>query len=233
MHPTSDVMDDEDVACPLCGSSTSPTYFVDGRRRYACCAVCALVFVHPADRPRPLDEALRYLEHQNRRDDPGYAEFLRRLADPVCAHVPIGARGLDVGCGPTPLLSELLTASGRPTQFHDPLFFSRGELLGEIYDFVTCCEVVEHAHDPAALFGQLARLIGPGGLIAIMTQFRPIDDSFGRWWYRRDATHVCFFSEPTLRWVARHLCLSVTFPVAGVGLLTRPWGIDTAATRSS
>ena len=166
MHPTSDVIDDEDVACPLCGSSTSPTYFVDGRRRYACCAVCALVFVHPADRPRPLDEALRYLEHQNHRDDPRYAGFLRRLADPVCAHVPIGARGLDVGCGPTPLLSELLTASGRPTQFYDPLFFSRGELLGEIYDFVTCCEVVEHAHDPAALFGQLARLIGPGGLIA-------------------------------------------------------------------
>ena len=219
MHPTSDVMDDENLACPLCGSSTGPTYFVDGRRRYACCTECALVFVHPADRPRPLEEALRYLEHENRRDDPGYAAFLRRLADPVCAHVPIGARGLDVGCGPTPLLSELLTASGRPTEHYDPLFFPVAELLLETYDFVTCCEVVEHAHDPTALFGQLSRLIRPGGVIAIMTQFRPTHDSFDSWWYRRDTTHVCFFSEPTLRWVARHLALTVTFPVANVALM--------------
>ena len=217
-------MADDDVPCPLCGSGASPTYFVDGRRRYACCAVCALVFVHPADRPRPLDETLRYLEHENRRDDAGYAGFLGRLENEVCARFPIGARGLDVGCGPTPLLSELLTRSGRPTEHYDPLFFPRGELLQETYDFATCCEVVEHAHDPAALFGQLARLIGPGGLIAIMTQFRPIDHSFGSWWYRRDATHVGFFSERTLRWVASHFGLRVTFPVASIALLTRSGG---------
>lgn len=222
-------MDEEAVPCPLCGTGASATYLVDGRRRYACCSLCALVFVHPADRPRPLDEALRYLEHQNHRDDPGYAGFLRRLADPVCAHVRIGARGLDVGCGPTPLLSEMLTAGGRPTEHCDPLFFPRTELLVETYDFVTCCEVVEHAHHPAALFGQLARLIGPGGMIAIMTQFRPSDASFGSWWYRRDATHVCFFSEPTLRWVATHFALTVTFPAAGIALLARPGGINPPA----
>lgn len=214
-------MESEDVPCPLCGNGASPTYFVDGRRRYACCAVCALVFVHPADRPRPLDEALRYLSHENHRDDPGYVGFLMRLADPVCARVPIGACGLDVGCGPTPVLSELLTASGRPTDHYDPLFHPQAALLRGTYDFVTCSEVVEHAHDPAALFGQLALLIKPGGLIAIMTQFRPADHSFGSWWYRRDATHVCFFGEPTLRWVARHLALTVTFPVSNVALLTR------------
>ena len=165
---------------------------------------------------------MRYLEHQNHRENPGYAAFLKRLADPVCASVPNGARGLDVGCGPTPLLSELLTASGRPTEHYDPLFFPRNELLQETYDFVTCCEVVEHAHDPAALFGQLSRLIGPGGLIAIMTQFRLADDLFARWWYRRDTTHVCFYSERTLRWVARHLALTVNFPVANIALLARP-----------
>ena len=221
MPSTSDAMRSEDVPCPLCGNGASPTYFVDGQRRYACCTVCALVFVHPADRPRPLDEAMRYVEHQNHRDDPGYVAFLMRLADPVCARVPIGARGLDVGCGPTPVLSELLTASGRPTQHYDPLFHPRAEALRDTYDFATCCEVVEHAHDPAVLFSQLARLIQPGGLIAIMTQFRPVDGSFDSWWYRRDATHVCFFGEPTLRWVARHLALSVTFPVPNVALMQR------------
>ncbi len=161
-----------------------------------------MIFVHPADRLRPLEETLRYLNHQNHRDDPAYVRFLERLVIPVCDVVPAGSRGLDFGCGPAPVMAELLTASGRPTTSYDPLFLPDENALREQYDFITCSEVIEHAHDPATLLARFGKLVRPGGTIAIMTRFYGFDAPFDQWWYRRDPTHVCFFNETTMRWIA-------------------------------
>jgi len=209
----------EKLNCPLCTTISQAAFLESAARRFFRCAECDLVFVHPDDRPEAEDEAKRYLAHENRRDDDGYANFLRRLADPVCARMPAGSRGLDVGCGPTPVLAELLTASGRPTEYYDPLFFPRPELLRATYDFVTCTEVVEHAHDPAALFAQLVGLTPPGGTIAVMTSLHDSRTDFGTWWYARDITHVCFFSERTMTWLGDRFALRMEFVGANVVLL--------------
>src|SRR6476646_6898518 len=89
-----------DVTCPLCGAIVGEAFFVSAERTYFRCGTCALIFVPPDQHLPPLQEVLRYLEHRNDGSDSGYVEFLRRLADPVCARVPVGARGLDFGCGP-------------------------------------------------------------------------------------------------------------------------------------
>lgn len=216
----SDTLDNS--ACPLCARRELSPLLRDGARRYFRCAHCDLISLHPDDRPSPSDEARRYLAHENSGADDGYVRFLRRLADPLCDVVPVGARGIDVGCGPAPVLASLLTDGGRSTVSYDPLFFPQTDLLNEQYDFVTCCEVVEHAHDPAALFRQLVGLLLPGGTLGVMTSMHTDSIDFASWWYRRDVTHVCFFSERTMRWVGEQFDLTLTLPAANVVLFTSP-----------
>lgn len=210
------------VRCPLCGDVDAPHLLDDPPRVYHRCTTCDLVFVHPDAHPRPLDEVLRYMTHRNVRDDPGYLVFLRRLGDPVCTRVAEGQRGLDFGCGPVPVLAEWLSGQRRPTGAYDPLFHPDERLLHAPYDFVTCTEVVEHAHDPAAMFAQLARLVRPGGLLAVMTRFHRDDTPFAQWWYRRDPTHVCFYSAATMQWIAARRSWALELPVPDVALFRVP-----------
>lgn len=131
-----------------------------------------------------------------------------------------GARGLDFGCGPAPVLSELLTSAGFPCAAYDP-FFARDEtLLDERYDYVTCSEVAEHAHDPAEMFATLHRLLGPGGVLGVMTTFYQNRAAFADWWYRRDPTHVCFYNEDTMRWIGERHGWMTDFPAPNVTLFT-------------
>ncbi len=206
------------VACPLGAASPAHSFLVDGARAYLRCGRCSLVFLRPADRIPPLAEVMRYLEHRNSADDAGYVAFLSRLADPVSERLPAGARGLDFGCGPAPVLARLLTDRGLPCASYDPLFLPDERRLEETYDFVTCSEVVEHVHDPRALLERLAGLVAPGGLLAIMTRFHGIEAPFERWWYRRDPTHVCFYDERTMRWIAGRFGWTLELPRDHVAL---------------
>lgn len=190
----------------------------DAGRGYHRCAECDLVFLDPRHRLAPLGEVMRYLEHDNRRDDPAYLDFLRRVGDPVRARLPRGARGLDFGCGPVPVLGEWFTANDHPTASYDPLFHADDALLAERYDFVTCSEVVEHAHDPAVLFETLRSLVAPGGILGVMTRFHGLEAPFDRWWYRRDPTHVCFYSGRTMEWIAAGFGWTLELPRAHVAL---------------
>ena len=205
--------------CPLCSAHAQAVVLDQPGRTYLRCGRCALVFLHPGQRLRPLQEVLRYLEHENDAGNAGYVAFLRKLAEPVCAAVPIGAHGLDFGCGPAPVLAEILTAAGRPTRAWDPLFFPDDALLDARYDFVTCSEVVEHAHQPDALFDRLAGLLRPAGTLAVMTRFHGAVP-FESWWYRRDPTHVCFFSADTMRWVAERYAWQLELSAPNVALFT-------------
>ncbi|MEO8620982.1 MAG: class I SAM-dependent methyltransferase [bacterium] len=187
-------------------------------RTFYRCDHCAIVFVEPAQRLNAVDENQRYHEHHNDALDEGYVRFLHRLADPLVVTLPRGAVGLDYGCGPAPVLSTILSATGRPTVAYDPLFFPDTQLLDASYDFVTCSEVAEHAHDPLALFTQLGALTRVNGTIAVMTSFYDSPAAFEGWWYQRDRTHVSFYNEETMRWIARHFGWSVSLPVPNVAL---------------
>ena len=206
-------------ACGLCGSSAAdPFHIAAGPRHYYQCRQCALVYLHPSQRLSLQDEHERYQLHRNDAADSGYIRFLQRLAEPMMERLPAGARGLDVGCGPTPALSALFTAAGFPCAAYDPLFVPDVAPLSDRYDFLTCSEVVEHAHDPADLFTRLGGLLLPGGLLGVMTRFHGHEAPFATWWYRRDPTHVCFYSEPTMRWIAGHYGWTVEFPRPHVAL---------------
>lgn len=194
-----------------------------GTFRYVRCPGCDLISLDPSRRPLPLDEVVRYTSHHNSADDEGYRRFLCRLSDPVRARLDLGAEGLDFGCGPSPVLADMLTQAGYPTVGYDPVFRPNVELLARRYDFVVCSEVVEHFHHPAADFAVLGGLLAAGGgLLGIMTRFHRPEVPFEAWWYRRDPTHVCFYSETTMLWIATHHGWSVEVPEADIALFSVP-----------
>lgn len=159
--------------------------------------------------------------HDNNPEDPGYRRFLGRLTDPLVERLAPGAEGLEFGCGPGPALAVMLAEQGRPVTLYDPFFCPSPEALTRRYDFITCTEVVEHLHDPWQTFTQLDSLLRPGGWLGVMTCFQTDDARFANWHYRRDPTHVVFYREATLAWLARQFRWQLEVPVKDVALFRK------------
>jgi len=206
-------------ACPLCGAGRGRRWHRDRRRDYFRCAACELVWV-PAEQHLALaEERRRYRLHRNRPDDPAYRRFLARLFEPLVARLPPGARGLDYGSGPGPTLSVMFEEAGFPMRIFDPCFAPDRAALASRYDFVTCSEVAEHFARPAVEWRRLARLLGPGGRLGVMTQLLEPGVAFADWHYKNDPTHVCFYTRRSIATIARTLGLSVDFVSPSVVLL--------------
>ena len=189
-------------SCPMCRCEHSLFYFQDKNRTYYQCSRCELVFVDPKFLPDINTEKQEYDLHRNHPGDQGYKTFLNRVARPLVAKLQPGSKGLDFGCGPSPVLASMLTEQGFPTQYYDPIYFDNKPLLGQTYKFVTCTEAIEHFHYPFKEWQLLLSLLDINGLLAVMTK-RVLDrERFATWHYKNDMTHVSFFSETTFIWLA-------------------------------
>jgi hypothetical protein len=59
--------------------------------------------------------------------------------------------------------------------------------------------VFENFSDPMNEMKQLSGLLKKGGYLSIMTLLHPkTEEKFKNWWYKRDATHISFYSSKTL-----------------------------------
>jgi SAM-dependent methyltransferase len=183
--------------------------------------VCDLIAVDRTELPTPEQERARYLHHNNTPDDAGYVAFLTRFVDVVLREIDDAAIGLDFGCGPAPVLAQLLEQRGVRMAAYDPMFLPDGAALNRSYDLITCTEVAEHAHDPAAFFDTLARLLRPGSTLALMTQLHDDIPDFAAWWYQRDVTHVSFYARRTMEYIAQSHGWSMQMPAADIVLFHR------------
>lgn len=208
----------EGMSCPLCGKTHPWLYAHLSKGDYFLCGDCRLVWLDPRHWLSPKEEGAQYTTHCNDPEDARYRAFLSRLSEPMQSRLSAGARGLDYGCGPGPTLSRMLEEKGFPTRDYDPVFFPDKGILAQEYDFITCSETAEHFHAPGAEFERLNALLRPGGWLGVMTEFRPADTHFLRWHYRRDPTHICFYSPDTMAWIARHHGWRLEIPVKNVAL---------------
>lgn len=207
--------------CPLCGGRAAP--FAPGAARGALrCGVCALTFVPPQRRLSPGAEKARYETHENRPDDPGYRAFLDRLLEPLSRRLTPGAEGLDFGCGPGPTASVMMRERGFAMTDYDPYFVPDEAALERDYDFIVCTEVLEHLREPRETLDLLERLLRPGGMLGVMTTLLADDGAFATWWYAQDPTHIAFYKEETLDWVARSRGWSLESLPRGAALLRKP-----------
>jgi SAM-dependent methyltransferase len=184
--------------CPLCCNS-GRFFYTDSKNqhRYLRCHACALIWLSAQHYLSPADEHDHYQLHENDPQDLSYRRFLKQLWDPLRAKLTPGAIGLDYGSGPGPTLHLMATEDGFPCTHYDPLFHPDTSVLTEQYDFITCSETVEHFHHPQFEFKQLMARLKPGGWLGIMTSRFVPGIHFATWHYRRDPTHVLFYSDET------------------------------------
>lgn len=201
IHPT----------CPLCQSDHVEDYSSDKDRDYLLCPGCHLVFVPQKQFLSKDEEKARYDQHQNSPDDPAYRNFLGRLFRPLNKHLKPGSEGLDFGSGPGPTLSIMLLEAGYKMSIYDYFYANHPVVFTRQYDFITATEVVEHLHLPAEELDKLWNCLKPGGWLGIMTKQRVAHKDFNNWHYKRDLTHVCFFSHKTFHWLAHQWDASVEF----------------------
>lgn len=208
--------------CPVCRAPAPRPLLSRGGRDYWRCELCAASFLDPGQRPAPTEEHAHYRQHRNDPADPAYRSFLARLARPLLTRLAPGSRGLDYGCGPGPALAAMLREAGHAVNLYDPFFQPDPVVLAQTYDFITCTEVIEHFHSPATEFSRLDKMLQAGGWLALMTCFQTDDARFAAWHYRQDPTHVVFYREATLRFVAAQRGWSCEIPVKDVALMRKP-----------
>ncbi len=188
--------------CPLCQTKDTINIYTDKNREYLQCQTCQLIFVPPKFFLSPDDEKARYDTHQNSPDDPKYRAFLSRLFIPLQNRLPPKSYGLDFGSGPGPTLSIMFEEAGHSMDIYDHFYAPNSAILDTQYDFITATEVVEHLYQPRQALDRLWAMLKPGGILGIMTQLVPNQEAFAEWYYKRDPTHVCFFSCTTFEWLA-------------------------------
>lgn len=189
----------ESHPCPLCGSHEVEYFAEASHRHFLVCTRCALVFAEPAGLPDPDTEKNRYQQHQNSKADEGYVKFLKQPLDPALELISRESLVLDYGCGPEPVLSQLLQEKGVHCQNFDPFFYPK-EPEGK-FDCIFSTETFEHFHYPHKELQRISSLLNDNGLLVIMTEFYKDASHFRNWWYTRDFTHVVFYNQSTFEYI--------------------------------
>jgi hypothetical protein len=197
--------------CPLCANSDCKVFLHSENRDYCHCTRCDLIFVPKTHHLSAENEQKIYNNHQNDPQNVGYRQFLSRCLQPIRHHLKPGMLGLDFGSGPGPTMHLLLEDLGVKTVNYDVFFNQQSELLLSRYDIVTCTEVIEHIAQATHHWSLLFSLIKPGGLLAMMTKRHLGREKFEHWHYKLDPTHITFYSERSLRWVAGQWPAQVDF----------------------
>lgn len=198
------------MRCPLCASENLTSYHTDKRREYFCCEVCQLVFVPPVYHLNEQQEKAEYDKHDNSQLDKGYARFLNRAVTPLAQRLTTlfgddlrHLNGLDFGCGEGAFLSHLAFKQGLKMDNYDLYYHPNHELLNRQYDFITLTEVIEHIASPRDCIAQLNAMLSDKAVLLMMTKRVLSQERFANWHYKQDPTHICFYSEATLHWIAQ------------------------------
>jgi SAM-dependent methyltransferase len=207
------------VKCPLCLKGDTALFFEGEGREYHLCKYCDLVFV-PSEFFLDRDsEKQKYDNHNNSPEDKGYRNFLDKLLIPLSSLLSDGSKGLDFGSGPGPTLSVMMEKRGFEMDIYDPFYAPNSEVFSRVYDFVTMTEVIEHMHYPQRDLKRVWRLIGDGGFFGVMTAFRVED--FENWYYKRDLTHVLFWSRRSFEYLSALLGAKIVYMKEGVVILKK------------
>ncbi|WP_232368331.1 class I SAM-dependent methyltransferase [Alteromonas sp. MB-3u-76] len=179
------------------------------------------MFVSPEFLPSTGAEKSEYDKHENSFEDDGYRTFLKKLLTPLSIYIKPSSSALDFGCGPAPVLAELLKEKGLEVSIYDPFYANNIEVLEQSFDVITCTEAIEHFHQPAKEWSLFNSMLKPNGILAIMTKRVLSKERFKQWHYKNDPTHVSFFSEATFNYLAQRDTFSVEFPSSDVVLMKK------------
>jgi len=147
------------------------------------------------------EEKAHYEKHNNDVFDERYQNFVSPIVNAVLQDFSSEAKGLDFGSGTGPVIAKMLTDKGYQVQNYDLFFANDVSLLNQKYDYVSCCEVMEHFHQPYKEFELLKSLLLPKGKLYCKTEVFNNQKPFENWYYKDDFTHVFIYQHKTLEWI--------------------------------
>jgi SAM-dependent methyltransferase len=193
--------------CILC-KSTAIIYSKVNATEYYKCTTCTAIFRNPSNYFSSEKEKQRYLDHNNDINDIGYQNFVSPIVNEVFSNFNIEDNGLDFGCGTGPVITKLLRDKNYHITTYDPFFDNNLEALKNTYNYIVCCEVIEHFHHPFKEFQLLKSLLKHNGKLYCMTHVYNETIDFENWYYKNDETHVIFYQQETIQWIAQQLGFS-------------------------
>lgn len=190
------------MKCILCGDNTDK-FQIWRESQYYRCNTCRGIMLDSRDYLDSSEEKSRYKEHNNDVEDERYQGFVSPIVEGVFRDYNKNHKGLDFGAGTGPVITKLLRDEDYNIKIYDPYFANNPELLEEKYDYIVCCEVIEHFYNPKEEFRLLKSLLKTGGSLYIMTSIYNDEIEFESWGYKDDPTHVFFYENKTVEWIKK------------------------------
>ena len=186
--------------CLICNSETHELLDPQMKVTYDACHTCGFISKQKEFFLDPETEKGRYDLHNN--DDEGYKQSFNEVIEEYIKPLNIKTL-LDYGSGPYPVLTELLKDT-YDVSHYDPFYNDDKSYQHKKYDLVVLSEVIEHMHNPRLDLSHVLGLLKKDKYLIIMTHLRTVDENrFLTWWYRRDRTHVGFYTLGTFETIAK------------------------------
>ena len=147
------------------------------------------------------DEKMRYETHNNDVFDERYQNFVSPITKAILENFSEDHLGLDFGAGTGPVISKVLKDNDFRIKAYDPFFHNNPSILNEEYDYIACCEVIEHFYSPKKEFSLLNKILSKGGRLYCMTDIYEESIDFSTWYYKNDPTHVFIYQKKTIAWI--------------------------------
>lgn len=202
------------MICKICNTeATTKVYDEKHQNNYYFCSNCEYIFLDNSEIVGIREEKEVYDGHDNSFECEGYVDMFENfLSKAVNPFVESKGLALEFGSGPGPVLAQMLVNNGWYVKKHDKFFESDLDYQDYRYDLITSTEVFEHFDDPLKEMEKITKLLKPNGILAIMTLLRPkTEEEFLNWWYRRDKTHISFYSIKTLNYLAKQFGLKIIY----------------------
>ena len=195
------------MKCILCEGATKE-FWKSKNREFVECTTCGGIQLLPDFYISKYAEEKRYLTHNNDIEDLGYQDFVSPITSQILKDFTPKHSGLDYGCGTGPVAANILEKQGYSIALYDPYFYPNTAVLNDTYDFIICCEVMEHFYDPKREFIELAQRLNAGGKLYCKTSIYSEEIDFDNWYYKNDRTHVFFYTAESLEWIRNNLGFS-------------------------
>lgn len=192
--------------CLICNSETKELHDPQMKVTYDVCQRCDFILKQEEFFLDEETEKGRYDLHNN--DSEGYKNSFDDVVNNYIKKLN-PRRILDYGSGPYPVLTKILEQDYQVNHY-DPFYHNDKGYLDHHYSLIVLSEVIEHMHQPLDELKHVLGLLEQNGYLIILTHLRHMkEDEFLNWWYRRDRTHVGFYSEKTFERIALDLELEL------------------------
>jgi SAM-dependent methyltransferase len=189
--------------CPLCNYE-SKIFYENKNQKFYLCNNCEGIFQDKMFFLDKMSEKQRYLKHNNDVYDIGYQNFVSPITNSILTDFTSDHKGLDFGSGTNSVIYKILKDSNFQINQYDPFFNDNFNLLNQKFDYIACCEVIEHFQNPDKEFKLLKNLLNSNGKLYCMTDIYDNKTNFGNWYYKNDPTHVFIYQETTFKWIRKH-----------------------------